>query len=157
MMFLDFSSGVWRSRHHNSKIYPRFVSKCTVSLFFIYFVQVYLSPQHDHNWLVELQSQNRGYRDTRLCPYNVFNSLRYIPCLQLLPVSSYRSASSPCLPSSLSTSVVNISCARDRSRPSCSHHILATYAPRLCTVFSQRSRIGPVAIYCTTAFYLFKT
>ena len=48
----------------------------------IYFLPFSVSTQHAHSCVVEFQSQNRGYRDTRLCLYNFFDTLRYIPCLQ---------------------------------------------------------------------------
>ena len=41
--------------------------------------------------------------------------------------------------------------------PSCSHHLLATHAPDLRNVYSQRSIIGHVAMYSATIFCLFRT
>ena len=107
-------------------------------------------------WVVEFQYQNRGHRNTRLYPYNVFSVLLYIPCLWFLPVvaclSSTSSPLSPPLPSAADTLFVPAG-----SSPSCSHHLLATHSPDLRTVSSQRYIIVCVAMYCATIFFLFRT
>ena len=124
--------------------------------FFLSFGPVFVFPHSAHSWVVDFQSQNRGHRKTRLCPSNIFNALLYIPCLWLLTLATYRSSSSPSLPLPLS-SAASANLAPDSSSPSCSHHILATYSPGLCTVSLQRSKIDGVAMYCATVFCLFGT
>ena len=42
-----------------------------------------------------------------------------------------------------------------QSTPFWSHHLLDTHAPTLSVVYSHRSRIGRVAMYCATVFCLF--
>ena len=44
--------------------------------------------------------------------------------------------------------------ATSKSRPSCSHHLRDTLNPGLRADCSQRARIGRIAIYCATVFYL---
>ena len=88
-----------------------------------------MSPYRAHNWVVEFQYHNRVHRDTRICPYNVFNVLCYIPCIQFLTFASYQSASSPSLPSFSSAVTTTIALAPARSVPSFSHHLLETQAP----------------------------
>ena len=124
---------------------------------FLSFGPVSVSPYHDHSWVVEFQYQNRGHRDTILYRSNVFNKLSYIPCLQFLHIVSYRSVSSPPLSSSPSYAAAVRSLAPAKSIPSCIHHFRATQAPGLRIVFSQRSIIGRVVIYCATLFCLFNT
>ena len=113
-------------------------------------------PQYAHNWVVEFQSQNRGHRDTRLCPYFVLNSLYYIPCLQFLTVVYSHDASSPPLSSSPSSAASARSLESARSSPSCSHNLQENQAPGLCTYLLHSSIIGRVAIYCAAAFCLFR-
>ena len=125
-------------------------------LFLLYFGPVSVSPQRAHNWVVKFQYQNRGHRETIIYPTNVFNFLRFTPFLNFLPVSSYRSTSSPFIPSSLSAAAAATALAPDRSRTSCYYHLLSTQPPGLCTVFLQRSRIRHVAMYCATILCLFK-
>ena len=60
-----------------------------------------MSPHRAHSWVAEFQSHNRGHRNTRLFPSNMFNVLCYIPCIKFLPASSYCYSSSPYAPSSL--------------------------------------------------------
>ena len=50
-------------------------------------------PQRARSWVVEFQYKNRVYRNTKICPSNLFNVLLYIPCLWFLPVSAYRYSS----------------------------------------------------------------
>ena len=116
-------------------------------LSFLSFGPATMSPQHAHCLVVVFQSQNRYHRDTRLCPYNVLNSIRYIPCCQFLPVVSYRSVSSPPLSSSLSAAAVARALAPARSISSCSQHLQSNQAPGLRTFLFQRSIIGRVKIY----------
>ena len=71
--------------------------------------------------------------------YPVFSSKHFV---------SYRS-------SSLYASVTARTLTPARSIPYCSHHILAIQAPGFRTIFLQRSRIGRVAMYCTTMFCFF--
>ena len=58
----------------------------------------------------------------------------------------------PLISYSPSTSSTIRSHAPDRLIPSCSHNIQATQAPGLCTIFSQRSIIGSVTMYCANMF-----
>ena len=116
-----------------------------------------MSPRRAHNWVVEFQSHNRGHRNTRICPYNVFSALLHIPCLRFLPVSAYLSSSSSSLFPSLYSASAATALSTDWISPSWSHHLLATHAPDLHTVSLQRSRISRVAIYCVTVFCLFRT
>ena len=51
----------------------------------------------------------------------------------------------------------NSALAPSRSRTSCYHHILATPDLSTHTVSSHRSRIGRVAMYCSTVFGIFRT
>ena len=57
---------------------------------FLYFRPFSVFPQHAHNWVAEFQFHNRGHKNTRLYPYNIFSVLLHIPCLWLLPVTAYR-------------------------------------------------------------------
>ena len=116
--------------------------------FFLYFGLVYVSPQHAHSWVVEFQTQNIGHGDTKICPSNVLNALHYTPCLQFLPIVSYRSISSTPLSSYPSASATAHSLTPTISIPSCSHHLQVTYPPSLPTILFQRSSIGHVAMYC---------
>ena len=131
----------------------------TQQLYFISFGPVSVYPQRAHSWVAELQSQNIGRRNTRLCHSNLFNALRYIPCIWFLPVAAYHSSYPPSLPSSPSSAAAAAvaALAPNRSNPFCSHHLLETHAPGLRTVLLKRSRIGRVTMYCTTEFYIFQT
>ena len=124
---------------------------------FLYFGPVYVPQQHAHNWVVKLQSHNRGHRDTVLCPSDVFNSLRFIPYLRFLPVSYYCSSSFPSLPSSPSAAASAITLVYARSIPSFSRHLLANHSPGLHTVLFHRSIIVRVMMHCANAFCLFRT
>ena len=129
--------------------------------FYLYFFicsfgPVSMSPQHANSWVVEFQSQIIGHIDTILYPSNLLNYIRYILCLRFLHVVSYRSVSYTPLSSSPSTPDISRAIAPDRSIPSCSCHLRATHYPGLHAVSSQSSRIGRIAVYCATVFYLFK-
>ena len=126
-----------------------------LSFFLIYFGPVSVSPYHAHNWVVELQYQNRGHWDTRLYPYNVFNALCYIPCLFSLIVASYRSSSSTSIPFPPYASTTDIALATDSSSHYRSHHILSTQDHGLHTLLFQKYRIVRVAMYCVTELRLF--
>ena len=141
-----FTNSVNMKRHNNKLIY----------LFLLYFVPVSLSPQHGHSWVVEFQSHSRSHRNTRLSTYNMFNALRYTPCFHLLLIDSYLYSSYFSLPSSLSADSNATYLEPASSIPSCFNHLLSTQAPDLRTVFSQRSRIGHVAMYCATVLYVFR-
>ena len=117
-----------------------------------YFGLVSVFPHRAHSWVVEFQSQNRGHRNTRLCQYNVFNAILYIPCLWFLLVSAYRSSYYPPIPPSPSYATINAAFEPARSSTSCSHHLLSTHPPGLRTVYLQRSRIGRAKMYHTTVF-----
>ena len=95
-------------------------------------------PQHAYSWALEFQYQNIGHRNTRLCPYNVFNVILYIPCIRFLHIAAYRSSSTPSLPPYLSdaSTAAAAELATSRSSPSFYHHLLVTHAPGLRTVSS---------------------
>ena len=83
----------------NIQLHSQESCECTYPLkdnniWYLYFWTVSVSTQHAHIWVVEFQSQNRGHMSTIICPSNVFNALRYIPCLWFIPVTTYRSSSS---------------------------------------------------------------
>ena len=101
------------------------------------FGTVSLFPQRAHSLAVGIKYQNRGHRNTRLFPSNVFNVLLYTTCLRFLPFTAYRSSSYLSLPPSLSSAAAAIATAS--SSPSFYHHILAAHAPCLHIVSSLRS------------------
>ena len=84
---------------------------------------------------------------TILCPYNVFNALRYIPCILLLTTASYRSNYFIYLPSYPSAAAAAITLEPSRYTPSCYLHLIEIQAPGLRTIFLQRSRIISVEMY----------
>ena len=111
--------------------------------------------QCHHNRVVDFQYLNRGHRNNRLCPYNVFSALLCVPFLWFLHVATYLSYSSPSL--SPSSAAVTTAVASTRSNNSFYHHLVVTHAPDLHTVSSKMSIIGCVTIYSATVFYLFRT
>ena len=67
-----------------------FCIACTIASLNIWFIHIffsfssrlfYVSPQRGHSWVLDFQSQNRVYRNTRLCLFIVFKLLLCIPCL----------------------------------------------------------------------------
>ena len=126
------------------------------SFLYSYFGTVSVFPQCAHSWVVEFQYHNRGHRNTRLCTSNVFNMLLFIPCPRFLLVSAYHSSSPLSPPPSTPADAASAALAPNRSSPSCYHHLLEIHAPGLCTIFSQKSIIGYVAVYYTTVFCLFR-
>ena len=61
-----------------------------------------MASDYANYWVVEFQTQNRGHRDTRLCPSIVLDKLHYTLFLQLLPIVYFHTASSPRFSYSLS-------------------------------------------------------
>ena len=132
--------------------------------------------QHAHYWVVEFQSQNSGYKITRRCPYLCQVSTSFPPSLAparcpsrgIHPSASLHSAPlDPLAPleSSLTDSEsdsesVSASAAAalffapSKSFPASSHHRLDNLAPGHRLYRSHRSRIGHIAIYCDTLFFL---
>ena len=90
-------------------------------------------------------SQNSVYKGTRLCSSIV------LTCYFItLHPNFHPSVSSCSVPSSPYNSAADLSLAPFRSKPSFSHLRRDTHAPVLLIDFSQRSRIGRIAIYCAT-------
>ena len=104
-----------------------------------------------------LSSKPRTEAIENLCyvPLLCFDNLPYTPFLQLLPVVSSHTVSSPQFSSSLYVTASGHSLAPPKSIPSFYLHLQETQATGLWTDCSERSRIGFFAIYCATAFYFF--
>ena len=69
---------------------------------------------------------------------------------RVIPFSSLSNSS----PSESATTSAVLFLAPSKSRPACFYHLRDTLTPSLQADQSQRSRIGRVAIYCVTVFYL---
>ena len=109
-----------------------------------------------YRWAVVLHTQHRSQGDTILCPYLINCATLYLLLFLQLRESSvlipHCHSSSPYLSASAAT--VAVSLPPYRSSPACSHHLILTCYPQLLSAVSHRSRIGRVAIYCTTVFCL---
>ena len=101
-----------------------------------FFLSFYVFLQRSNNLVVELQSQNRGHRKTRLFPYNIFRLLLHILYLWFLYVAAYLSVSSHSLYVSPPTAI-DTALYPNRSSPSYSHHLSVTHAPDIRTVTLQ--------------------
>ena len=81
--------------------------------------KAYVDPYCVHSWVVVFQSHNRGYRDTKLRPYMVFEVLCSPPVLfpRYLPhTTMYSTSGSP-----YSTTAAD-TCDPAKSKTSCYHH-----------------------------------
>ena len=110
-------------------------------------------PYNAHSWVAELQSQNRGYRGTIICPYMVMKY--YIVLLLHFPAITLASPYVSSVPHSSSAS--NVDRTPSNSKPSCYHHRLETHDHGLRTAYSQSSRISRAKLYRASIFYLLKT
>ena len=102
-------------------------------------------------------SHNIGYKFTILCPYITLVCYFVPPPSFLTSRHSRDIPSSSSIVSSPSDSTVSAAAlffTTSKSRLACSQHHLNNLAPVLREDRSQRSRIGRVAIYYATVFYL---
>ena len=96
------------------------------------------------------QSQNRGYRDTRL--YTIIIIICYLVPYFIYLIINPLLPLSPLNPHSYYDAATAVR-ALTRSCPYCYHQLFLTHVPDIRTIYLQRSRIVCVTMYCMTLFY----